>query len=94
MGAHHRAQGGKFKIWSPMGPHATPYGAHGKPMGHIGPMEPHGPLGRAGGKILNLGPHGPHMGSHEPHEAPYFEFSPPRAVVRTHYSDAPMSVCQ
>ena len=36
-----------------------------------------------------MGPHGPHMGSHGPHGAPNFEFSPPRAVVRTHYSDPP-----
>ena len=79
----------------PMGPHGPPPGPHGPPgrwalgpmgsgaHGLRGPRAP-GAHGAPGGNILNLGPHGPHG-------APNFECSPPRAVVRTHYSGAPTS---
>ena len=73
MGAHHRARGGKFKIWSLMGlmgPHTGPMGPMGSPWGPMGPIW--GPMGPMGLQILNC--------------------SPPRAVVRTHYSDPPIFV--
>ena len=64
MGAHHRARGGNFQIWSPMGPmgpHMGPMGPHGEPMGPMGPQIQNFPPGRApgarGGKFFNFPPH-------------------------------------